>query len=96
MISGEFNSKGELIFEIGLIGTDEDVILVNAVLDTGFTGWLAIDNQDIESLGWILEPTKRDMQTARGESEFSLYKMHTRKPRDFSPGMKGQMDLSPH
>ena len=73
MISGEFNRKGELIFEIGLIAADGDVMPVNAVLDTGFTGWLAIDNQDIESLGWILEPTKRDMQTAQGESEFSLY-----------------------
>jgi len=50
MIFGEFNSKGELIFEISLIATDGDIIPVNALLDTGFTGWLAIDNQDAESL----------------------------------------------
>lgn len=73
MIFGEFNSRGELIFEIELISTDGDIIPVNAILDTGFTGWLAIDKQDAESLGWRVESAKREMQTARGESEFSLY-----------------------
>ncbi len=29
MISGEFNSRGELIFEIALIAADKDVIPVN-------------------------------------------------------------------
>lgn len=38
MISGEFNSKGELIFEIGLLAADGDIITVKALLDTGFTG----------------------------------------------------------
>jgi len=33
MISGEFNSKGEIIFEIGLIAADGDVILVKAFDD---------------------------------------------------------------
>jgi predicted aspartyl protease len=47
MIRGQFNSRGELIFEIELIATDgDDEIPVNVLLDTGFTGWLAIDNQD--------------------------------------------------
>lgn len=73
MISGEFNRKGELIFEIGLIGADGDVMPVNAVLDTGFTGWLAIDKQDAESLGWRLERDQEDMQTARGKAEFKVY-----------------------
>jgi predicted aspartyl protease len=73
MISGEFNSKGEIIFEIGLIAADGDVIPVKALLDTGFTGWLAIDNQDAESLGWFLERRRRDMLTALGEAEFNLY-----------------------
>jgi len=41
MISGEFNSKGELIFEIGLIAAHGDVIPVTVLLDTGFTGLLA-------------------------------------------------------
>lgn len=73
MISGDFNSKGELIFEIALIAADGDVIPVKALLDTGFTGWLAIDNQDAESLGWLLESEPQDMQTARGEARFNLY-----------------------
>jgi predicted aspartyl protease len=73
MISGEFSDKGELIFEIGLIAADGDVIPVRALLDTGFTGWLAIDNQDAESLGWLLESEQRDMQTALGEARFNLY-----------------------
>ena len=69
MISGEFNSKGELIFEINLIAADGDVIPVRALLDTGFTGWLAIDTQDAESLGWLLESQEEEMRTARGESK---------------------------
>jgi len=74
MISGEFNTKGELVFEIGLIAADGEVIPVNGILDTGFTGWLAIDNQDAESLGWQLNSEQREMQTAGGEARFNLYK----------------------
>jgi predicted aspartyl protease len=73
MISGEFNSKGELVFEIGLIGAEGEPIPVNVLLDTGFTGWLAIDNQDAESLGWLLDSNPSRMQTAQGEAEFNLY-----------------------
>jgi predicted aspartyl protease len=61
MIAGEFNSKGELVFEIGLISADGEVIPVNVLLDTGFTGWLAIDSN----------PSR--MQIAQGEAEFNLY-----------------------
>jgi predicted aspartyl protease len=73
MIFGEFNSQGELIFEIGLIAADGDIIPVQALLDTGFTGWLAIDNQDALSLGWLGESQKEEMRTARGEVQFNLY-----------------------
>ncbi|MFE1745818.1 aspartyl protease [Coleofasciculus sp. H7-2] len=74
MISGEFNRRGELFFEIGLIASDGDVITVKALLDTGFTGWLAVDNQDAESLGWDIDSNeRRDMQTARGVARFNLY-----------------------
>ena len=75
MIEGEFNSRGELFFEIGLISADGDLFPAMALLDTGFTGWIALDNQDIESLGWQLaDNATRDMQTAAGESEFFLYR----------------------
>ena len=73
MIYGEFNSQGELIFEIGLVAADGDIIPVQALLDTGFSGWLAIDNQDALSLGWLQETQTEDMQTARGEARFNLY-----------------------
>lgn len=44
------------------------------LLDTGFTtGWLAIDIQDIETLGWSLIEPKQVMQTARGEEFFAIY-----------------------
>jgi predicted aspartyl protease len=62
MIRGQFNTRGELIFEIELIATDgDDQIPVNVLLDTGFTGWLAIDNQDAESLGWLPKMVLQDI-----------------------------------
>lgn len=74
MIRGQFNTRGELIFEIELIATDsDDEIPVNVLLDTGFTGWLAIDNQDAESLGWLPKIDQKPMQTARGDALFNLY-----------------------
>jgi predicted aspartyl protease len=73
MILGEFNSRGELIFEIGLVTADGEIIPVQALLDTGFTGWLAIDDQDAITLGWLQENQKEDMQTAYGEAQFNLY-----------------------
>ena len=73
MIQGEFNSQGELFFEIGLMSADGEIIPVMAMLDTGFTGWLAIDNQDADSLGWVRNNEPQDMQTAQGEAQFSLY-----------------------
>ncbi len=53
MIQGEFNRFGELFFEIGLMSADGEIFTVMALLDTGFTGWLAIDSQDADSLGWV-------------------------------------------
>jgi predicted aspartyl protease len=73
MIQGEFNSRGELFFEIGLMSADGDIVPVMAMLDTGFTGWLAMDSQDANSLGWRNYNYIRDMQTAQGEARFNLY-----------------------
>lgn len=73
MISGEFSSRGELIFEIDLIGADAEPIPVSAILDTGFTGWLIVDNQDAVSLDWMVAPLQQKMQTARGEASFNVY-----------------------
>lgn len=73
MILGRFGDGGELLFEIDLIAADEERVTVEALLDTGFTNWLAINVQDAESLGWTLVEPERAMQTARGEEFFDLY-----------------------
>ncbi|MEC4813998.1 MAG: aspartyl protease [Scytonema sp. PMC 1069.18] len=46
---------------------------LDALLDTGLTGWLAINNQDAQSLGWILETKNEFMDTASGEARFDIY-----------------------
>ncbi|WP_325064829.1 hypothetical protein [Dolichospermum flos-aquae] len=53
MILGKFGDEDELFFEIDLIAADGLELSVEALLDTGFSWWLAINNQDIEALGWI-------------------------------------------
>ena len=82
MIQGNFGSKGELYFEIELIAADSvalasprasgSVVAVDALLDTGFTEWLAMDTQDIVSLGWLYVD-RQEMQTARGDVIFNRY-----------------------
>jgi len=72
MIQGYFGSKGELLFEIDLIAAEGSVITVEALLDTGFTDWIAMDIQDVESLGW-LHIDKQEMRTARGDVRLNVY-----------------------
>lgn len=74
MISGKFGEIGELIFEIDLIAADGERYPIEVLLDTGFTtGWLAVDIQDAESLGWSVVQRNWAMQTARGEGYFDIY-----------------------
>ncbi|MBD1831389.1 aspartyl protease [Cyanobacteria bacterium FACHB-472] len=72
MIQGYFGEKGELFFEIELIAANGSVVTVNALLDTGFTDWLAMDIQDVESLEWLYLD-KQEMRTARGDVRFNRY-----------------------
>lgn len=72
MIQGSFGSQGELYFEVDLIAADGAIITVDALLDTGFTDWLAMNVQDVESLAWRFI-REEDRQTARGEATFNLY-----------------------
>jgi len=72
MMQGYFGDKGELFFEIDLIATDRSVITVDALLDTGFTDWFAMDMQDVDSLGWSYIKEQK-MQTAGGEVAFNCY-----------------------
>lgn len=74
MISGKFGEIGELFFEIDLIANNGEVFSVDALFDTGFTtGWLAINTQDLDGLGWSFIDLNRTMKTAQGESLFDLY-----------------------
>ena len=52
MIQGTFGERGQLFFEIDLITADGFNLPVNAMLDTGFTGFLAINKQDLNGLDW--------------------------------------------
>ncbi|WP_275974472.1 aspartyl protease [Argonema galeatum] len=71
---GRFGEIGELFFEIELIAVSEENLPVEALLDTGFTtGWLALDIQDIEALGWTLMEAAHPMRTASGEAFFAIY-----------------------
>jgi predicted aspartyl protease len=66
MIAGSFGDNGELFFEIRLVDRSGLELEIEALLDTGFTnGWLAINTQDVEALGWSLIAAQIEMATAR-------------------------------
>jgi len=44
MIAGRFGDKDELFFEVELIADNGLELPVDALLDTGFSGWLAMDS----------------------------------------------------
>ncbi len=72
MIQGKFGSDDELFFEIELIDADGLELAVDAMLDTGFSGWLAINSQDLEGFGWIYLRDRR-LRLAQGEADFDMY-----------------------
>jgi len=72
MIVGKFGDDEELFFEIELIAENSLELPIDAMLDTGFSDWLAMDKQDLQGLDWLYVG-KRIMQTARGEVEFDIY-----------------------
>ena len=71
MIEGRFGDKGQIYFDIDLI--DGDISFpVETMLDTGFTEYLAMNKQDVQSLDWsFLRQNK--LRTAQGETEFDVY-----------------------
>ncbi len=73
MIQGRFGDNDELFFEIELITDDGVEFPVEAMLDTGFSGWLAIDIQDIEGLDWFYIRKEAMQMAQRGDTEFDLY-----------------------
>jgi len=72
MIEGRFGDEDELFFEIELIADNGLELPVDALLDTGFSAWLAMDEQDLEGLDWIYVKQEK-MRTAKGEFDFELY-----------------------
>jgi predicted aspartyl protease len=52
MIQGYFGDEGQLFFEIELITAEGLNLPVDALFDTGFTGFMAINKQDLEGLNW--------------------------------------------
>ena len=74
MIAGSFGDNGELFFEVQLVAAAGVEFSIEAILDTGFTnGWLAINIQDLDALGWSLIAAQVEMATARGSAQFDIY-----------------------
>jgi predicted aspartyl protease len=67
MIQGFFGDDGELFFEIELITSKGLELPVDTLLDTGFSGWLVINKQDLQGLDWSYV-RKQVMRMAQGES----------------------------
>ena len=72
MIEGTFGEQDELFFEFDLIADNGLELPVDALLDTGFSGWLAMDIQDLEGLDWTYI-RRQKMATAKGEFYFDLH-----------------------
>ncbi len=73
-MNGHFGENGELLFDVELIAVNQETVSVEVLLDTGFTtGWLGINIQDAEALGWPIMAAQIEMQTASGNDFFSLY-----------------------
>jgi predicted aspartyl protease len=72
MISGFIGDEDAILFEIDLIAADGLKLPVDALLDTGFSYWLAMNEQDVEGLGWE-RVRAQVMRTARGDVRFDIY-----------------------
>ena len=72
MIEGSFGENGQLFFEIDLITNDGLNLPVEAMLDSGFTGFLAINKQDLDALDWQFI-REQELRTAQGENIFEIY-----------------------
>jgi len=71
-MNGFFGDEDALLFEINLITSDGLELPVDAMLDTGFSYFLAIDEQDLDALGWNYID-QQIMRTARGDVRFEIY-----------------------
>lgn len=72
MIQGQFGQADELYFEIELAATDGTPLAVDALFDTGFSEWLAMDQQDVAILDWTVIG-EEVLRIAKGEATFEIY-----------------------
>ena len=72
MIEGTFGEKKQLFFEIELVANDGLNLPVDALFDSGFTGFMAISKQDLDGLNWDYVD-KEILRTAQGEITFERY-----------------------
>ncbi len=59
MIEGRFSDEDELFFEVELIANNGLELPVDALLDTGFSGWLAMDSLAILDFRFQIEELKQ-------------------------------------
>lgn len=71
-LEGIFGDEDALFFEIGLIDNQGLELEIEAMFDTGFSYWLAIDKQDLDAFGWTYVD-QQTMETARGNFKFDIY-----------------------
>ncbi|MBW4599820.1 MAG: aspartyl protease [Calothrix sp. FI2-JRJ7] len=71
-MNGFFGSEDALLFEIDLILSNKSELIVEAMFDTGFSYWLAINEQDIDGFGWRYFD-QEIMRTAQGNAQFDIY-----------------------
>lgn len=70
--NSELDSERKLFLEIALVAANGKIILTDALLDTGFADWLAMNERDIESLGWS-DLEERPTYTTQRETRFNVY-----------------------
>ena len=71
-INGYFGGNMKLFFEIELVTNDGLNLPVDALFDTGFAGFMAINTQDLDGLEWVYTGEEM-LRTAKGESKFQIY-----------------------
>ncbi|MDV3002457.1 MAG: hypothetical protein N5P05_004112 (plasmid) [Chroococcopsis gigantea SAG 12.99] len=72
MIRGRFSENYQIFFSLDLIADEEFNLPVDALLNTGFTGFLAINKQDVECLNWEYSD-EEILFTAQGFASFDKY-----------------------
>lgn len=72
MIQGKFDEVGHILFEIELVASNASNLPMKAMLDTGFTGFLAINKQDIDGFGWVFNGNEL-MVTPQGQVHLEKY-----------------------